>query len=125
MKNICLIIIPLLFLSCSKDNENSSRNSDPIIGSWYDESSGSTVRFQSNGRVTSQGSTEDPDETCELTFWSATEDNPDFNLVRRTYEIIFECDVNGSLESEYETVLALFSDDFDSVSINDFNGVRQ
>ena len=53
MKKIVLLFFALVILSCSKENNDNSLTTDPIIGIWVDSSTGGNSRgmivIESNG----------------------------------------------------------------------------
>ena len=52
MKKIALLFFTLVILSCSKENNDNSLTTDPIIGIWVDptgENSRGTIVIESNG----------------------------------------------------------------------------
>ena len=120
MKKLLLLFLGLSIMSCSSDDESDSgRTTDPIIGTWYDADSGGSVTFQSNGRASSDFT----GDTCNITFWRAEEENPDFTQVRRYYEWTFICE-DGTEDTGGDNEV-IFSDDFNRMTVSDFNGVRQ
>ena len=121
MKRFAFILSILLFISCSKDDNDNSRTTDPIIGTWYDSAEGYRITFFANGRGSSEG------DYCDLAFWRAEEENPDFTQVRRYYEWTYVCDNGDEYDGEYTEPdnEVIFSDDFNRMTVNDFSGVRQ
>ncbi len=82
MKKLILLFIVLLLVGCSKDDNGTSSNSDPLIGNWLNSYSdvNTTYNFQSNGRFTTT------EVVCTIDgaglpsdlFWAANEQNPYF-----------------------------------------------
>lgn len=110
--------------SCSKDNNDNSITTDPIIGTWVDSSSGGTSRgtivIQSNGEALSaiEG------DTCWFISWRTAAENPDFTQVRRYYEFTYVCGYNGEgeyIEGDNEII---FSENFNKMTFGDFIGER-
>ena len=124
MRKSIIIFLTLVILSCSKENNDNSLTTDPIIGIWVDSSTGGnsrgTIVIESNGKALSaiEGN------TCWITSWRTSIKNPDFTQVRRYYEFTYSCGYNGEgayIEANNEIT---FSDNFNTITFGDFIGRR-
>ena len=124
MKKI-LLLFTLVILSCSKENNDNSLTTDPIIGIWVDSSTGGnsrgTIVIEYNGIALSsiEG------DTCWITSWRTNIKNPDFTQARRYYEFTYSCGYNGEKEYVKDNNEITFSDNFNKMTFGYFIGVRQ
>ena len=124
MKKIALLFFTLVILSCSKENNDNSLTTDPIIGIWVDSSTGGnsrgTIVIESNGIALSaiEG------DTCWIISWRSSVKNPDFTRARRDYEFTYSCGYNGEKEYVEDNNEIIFSDNFNKMIFGEFIGVR-
>ena len=133
MKKLLLLPIFLIALSCSSDemSDNNTNSVDPLIGVWYDSDNGYTLTVKSNGRMITVIDDDSLPAGCEddlvyewQSTWRNKNPNADFTQIIQTYLIttidLGECSDGVEGEDDF-----IFSDDFNSVEIGDFEGVRQ
>ena len=124
IKKIVLLFFTLVILSCSKENSDNSLTTDPIIGIWVDSSTGGnsrgTIVIEPNGIALSaiEG------DTCWMTSWRTSIENPDFTQASRYYEFTYSCGYNGEKEYVEGNNEVIFSDNFNTMTFGDFIGKR-
>ena len=119
-----LVLLVFLLFSCSKDDNDNSITTDPIIGTWVDSSTGGTSRgtitIQSNGIALSaiEG------DSCWFKSWRTAVENPDYTQVRRYYEFTYVCGYRGEGEYVEGDNEIIFSDNFNKMTFGDFIGLK-
>lgn len=119
-----LVLLVFLLFSCSKDDNDNSITTDPVIGTWVDSSRGGTSRgiitIQSNGIALSaiEG------DSCWFKSWRTAVENPDYTQVRRYYEFTYVCGYGGEGEYVEGVNEIIFSDNFNKMTFGDFIGLR-
>ena len=124
MKRFGFILSVLVLFSCSKENNDYSITTDPIIGTWVDSSTGGTSRgtiiIQSNGIALSaiEGN------SCWFKSWRTAVENPDYTQVKRYYEFTYVCGYGGDGEYVEGDNEIIFSDNFNKMTFGKFIGFR-
>ena len=119
-----LVLLVFLLFSCSKDDNDNSITTVPIIGTWVDSSTGGTSRgtitIQSNGIALSaiEG------DSCWFKSWRTAFENPDYTQVRRYYEFTYVCGYGGEGEYVEGDNEIIFSDNFNKMTFGDFIGLK-